>query len=150
MKIVFVCTGNTCRSPMAEGYLKSKNIRDVEVLSFGIFADGSKVSENSAAVMSEIGVDIKDHISRPLDNRIFDADKIYCMSESHASMLSAVGVDKEKIFVLSGGIPDPFGSGMDSYRECRDAIITEIDRLYKLGELYNFEVKNLLENHMIS
>ena len=148
MKIVFVCTGNTCRSPMAEGYLKSKNIRDVEVLSFGIFADGSKVSENSAAVMSEIGVDIKDHISRPLDNRIFDADKIYCMSESHASMLSAVGVDKEKIFVLSGGIPDPFGSGMDSYRECRDAIITEIDRLYKLGELYNFEVKNLLENHI--
>lgn len=150
MKIVFVCTGNTCRSPMAEGYLKSKNIRGVEVLSFGIFADGSSVSENSAVVMAEIGVDINDHISRPLDKRIFDADKIYCMSESHAAMLTGVGVESQKVFVLSSGIPDPFGLDVNAYRDCRDAIISAIDHLVDDGEFYDFSIENLKENHIDS
>lgn len=150
MKIVFVCTGNTCRSPMAEGYLKSKNIRGVEVLSFGIFADGSSVSENSAVVMAEIGVDINDHISRPLDKRIFDADKIYCMSESHAAMLTGVGVESQKVFVLSSGIPDPFALDVNAYRDCRDAIISAIDRLIDDGEFYDFSVENLKKNHIDS
>ena len=57
MNVLFVCTGNTCRSPMAEGYLKSKNLKAVTVRSAGIYADGSPVSENSAAVMEEAGID---------------------------------------------------------------------------------------------
>ena len=58
MNILFVCTGNTCRSPMAEGYLESKNIDGLSVRSRGLAANGEDISENSKAVLAEIGIDM--------------------------------------------------------------------------------------------
>ena len=94
-KIIFVCTGNTCRSPMAEGYLKSKNRKDLEVLSRGLAADGSPVSENSMLSMKELGIDISDHISKQLSFSDVDSSSIFiCMSSSHADVLEGLGLDK--------------------------------------------------------
>ena len=56
MKVLFICTGTTCRSPIAEGYLKSMGYF---VESRGLAADGGSVSENSATVMSEIGIEME-------------------------------------------------------------------------------------------
>lgn len=134
MKIIFVCTGNTCRSPLAEGYLKSKNIPDLQVLSRGLFADGSPVSENSRIVAEESGIDISNHISKQLTNADLDADRFYCMSDSHRQMLLSVGIPQEKIFVLGGGIDDPYGGSIGLYRVCRDEIFTQID-LLSFGEV---------------
>lgn len=118
MKILFVCTGNTCRSPMAEGYIKTLGF-DCE--SRGLAADGSKVSENSATVMSEIGIDISSHISKQLTKGDIDAfDTIICMSKSHADYLQSLGIECE---VLGNGINDPYGGDIDTYRNCRDDII---------------------------
>ena len=66
MNIIFVCTGNTCRSPMAEGYLKSKNIEGLTVISRGVLADGSPISQNSEISMGEIGINLSGHISKQL------------------------------------------------------------------------------------
>ena len=71
MKIIFVCTGNTCRSAMAEGLAKKvvekKNL-DIEVYSAGIFAvNGEHASYNSIAVMKEYDVDIVTHTATPID-----------------------------------------------------------------------------------
>ena len=133
-KVVFVCTGNTCRSPMAEGYLKEKNKKGLEISSRGLAADGSPVSENSAIVMRELGIDISSHISKQMSYT--DAEEnhiIVCMSSSHADVLEALGVDKLKIHVL--GISDPFGGDTDEYRACRDEIIKGIDELIEDGIL---------------
>lgn len=129
MNILFVCTGNTCRSPMAEGYLKNKH-KNIHVKSAGIYADSSPVSPNSAAALQEIGIDISSHISVPLTKDLLDwADKIYCMGNSHLDLLQKF-TDSKKLFVLGRGIFDPFSQDITVYRRCRDEIIKEIDMLF--------------------
>ncbi len=133
MNIIFVCTGNTCRSPMAEYYLKSKNLDNISISSRG-FSGGEKANPNSVAVMQEVGIDIKGHISRQITSDDIDAaDAIICMTESHKQLLAAFGADNNNIFVLSGGISDPFGCDIDTYRVSRDNIFNAIDLLIKDG-----------------
>ncbi len=133
-KIVFVCTGNTCRSPMAEGYLKFKKPSGYEIISRGLAADGSPAANNSTVAMLEKGIDISSHISKQMTYE--DAEKanvIVCMSASHADVLEALGIDKLKCYVL--GISDPYGGDLDTYRRCRDEIIDGIDELCEDGIL---------------
>ena len=133
MNVIFICTGNTCRSPMAEGYLKSKNLDDVTVISRG-FSAGEPANSKSVAVMNEVGIDISNHVSSCItENDIKSADAIICMTESHKQLLIASGYDKNNIYVLSGGIPDPFGCDIDTYRKCRDDIFAGIDKLINDG-----------------
>lgn len=140
MNILFVCTGNTCRSPMAEGYLNSK-YKEHSAKSCGICADNSPVSENSKKVMAEIGIDISCHISAPLTKDLYDwADKIICMSHSHKQMLQSVGIESE---VLGNGISDPFGCDTNTYRQCRDEIAREIDRLFSCFSILPIEYNHI-------
>ena len=133
-KIVFVCTGNTCRSPMAEGYLKSKKTAGYEIISRGLSADGSPAAQNSVNVMLESGIDITSHLSKQMSYADAEgADAIVCMSSSHADLLEALGFDKLKIHVL--GIADPFGGDVDIYRACRDEIFEAVDELIEDGIL---------------
>lgn len=129
MNVIFVCTGNTCRSPMAEYYLKSKNLNDVSVKSRG-FSGGDSANEKSIAVMKEVGIDISNHISKNITaDEVQNADAIICMTESHRQMLLLYGADNSKLYVLGDGIADPFGCDIDTYRTCRDEIFSNIDKL---------------------
>lgn len=131
-KIIFVCTGNTCRSPMAEGYLKSKKRKDLEIVSRGLAADGSAVSKNSALAMKELGIDISNHKSKQLTFADINENSVFvCMSASHSDILEGLGLDKMKIYVL--GILDPYGSDLDTYKACRDEIIAGIDEFIEDG-----------------
>lgn len=140
MKILFVCSGNTCRSPMAEGYLKSLNLPDVEVKSAGISAtEFDTVAENSVAAMKEIGIDISAHSATPLTRELAEAqDKIICMTATHKAILEYSGV-KADISVLGGGISDPYGSDIDTYIVCRNEIIYEIDKLIEKAVIRPFK-----------
>ena len=132
--IVFVCTGNTCRSPMAEGFLKSNKPSGYEIISRGLATDGSPAANNSVNVMLEAGIDITKHISKQMSYTDAErADVIVCMSATHADTLEALGVDKLKCYVL--GIPDPFGGDINLYRECRDNIMQAVDELIEDGIL---------------
>ncbi len=126
--VLFVCTGNTCRSPMAEGYLKHKNLENINVLSAGIFADGSPVSENANQVCKEHNIDISKHISAPLTKQMLDnADYVLCMSKTHKEMIDNLLQEKSKVLVLGGGIPDPYGYDIKTYNECFLKIKSAID-----------------------
>ena len=149
MKVIFVCTGNTCRSPIAEGYLSAQKLPDVTVLSRGLYADGSPISQNSLEVLSEIGIDMSHHISRPLTREDCDcADLIICMSGNHHSSLLQAGIPEEKLMVLCGGIPDPYGGNLTIYRACRDCITNAIDELVKEGAFTPFAIVEPNEKYM--
>lgn len=148
MNILFVCTGNTCRSPMAEGYLESKNLPDLKIESRGFSGEGLPVSENSQKVMAEKGIDISFHKSRQLNlSDIGWADKIIYMSETHKTLLSLYAPE-EKLSVLGGGISDPYGGDIEEYRRCRDEIFYEIDKLEKSGFFSPLYVSAVKHEHI--
>lgn len=135
MKILFVCTGNTCRSPMAEGLfnklLSDKNIKNIECSSAGLFAmTGDEVTPNSVKACERFGVDISSHRARRITDYILDeTDKFVCMTNNHAASLSMY-VPQEKIIVLGGGITDPYGGDLETYMICANSIKTALSEQF--------------------
>ncbi len=144
-RLLIVCTGNTCRSPMAEGIVRDlarQRGLPIEVSSAGIAAmPGDAVSPNAVEALGEIGIDISAHRSSPLRlDTLTSADEIYVMSPSHrAAILDGVRPyctpsEGEKIAgrITVLNVPDPFGGDLEAYRCCRDVLRAYFEK--RLGE----------------
>jgi len=141
IRILFICTGNTCRSPMAEYALRSRFDKNfVKVKSCGTFAaDGIPASENAVKVMKEIGINIIKHRSQRLTDELIEwADIILVMEPSERIDILAFSpfADIKTFFLASFGrgnmpsvIPDPIGEDISVYRDVRDIILTSINRV---------------------
>ncbi|MGC9001782.1 MAG: low molecular weight protein arginine phosphatase [Dictyoglomus sp.] len=137
MKIVFVCTGNTCRSPMAEYLFKDimekMNVYNIELTSAGIFAfEGREPSQFSVKVMLEKGIDISSHRSKRLTiDLVKEASIVYTMTKDQLFILKEMYPNfKNKILTLGEeDIEDPFGLDIEKYREVRDKIEKEIIKI---------------------
>ena len=146
MKILFVCTGNTCRSPMAEGILNSiaeKEKLDIVSESAGISAfPGDEVSRNAVKAAEKFGCDISSHRARRVNSYMIDeADLVVCMTQSHKNALSPF-VPSEKLIAFSD-IPDPYGTDEGVYSECAERIYEQIQRL--LGSLTSVFIRPMTE-----
>lgn len=132
MKILFVCTGNTCRSPMAEGIFRKmvadKKIDNVECASAGLFAmTGDEAAQNAIRACERFKVDISAHRARRITAYILDeTDKFVCMTSEHAASLSMY-VPGEKITVLGEGVPDPYGGDLETYIKTANYIKTALE-----------------------
>ena len=125
VRILFVCTGNTCRSPMAAAIMLELD-PDAQTRSRGLAVFSAQpASLEARAVMEERGLDISAHMSAPVTPEDIEwADAVYGLTEAHAQALaSRFPQHVQKIRALpGGGVGDPFGGSADVYRVCARAI----------------------------
>jgi protein-tyrosine phosphatase len=137
--LLFVCTGNTCRSPMAERLMadRCKNLPGWTFSSAGIFADaGAPPSPPAVEALREVGIDLTGHRARPVTPALIrDADLILAMTQTHSDLLTQIdpaAANKTRTLHSYGSekpgadIMDPFGGGIDTYRIARDEITSAL------------------------
>ncbi len=137
-KVLFVCTGNTCRSPMAEIIFNNTAIRKgiaAHAQSAGLCTiEGLLINDKSKEALLDLGLESDFFRSADiydLDLSIFDL--IIGMTKEHLTQLYDMGVDAEKVRMLnenSGGVADPYGGSIAVYKACRDEIVNSLEEIF--------------------
>lgn len=146
--ILFVCTGNTCRSPLAEVLCKRMlaerlgcaetelSVRGFEIGSAGLAAVGGlPAAEEAQVIARELGVDLSQHHSRMISPEMIrdaaEGGEIVTMTTNHQrTLMQVVGEGTVLIRTLGDGedIPDPIGGDRDVYRQCAETIQAHLQR----------------------
>ena len=155
MNVLFVCSGNTCRSPIAEEVAddavdRSTRLKDLEFGSAGTFAcEGEPATDEAIEVMQEVGLDLEKHKSRQFNKDLAAwADIILAMEARHIEEMEAMAPEHDaKMHTLLGyaagidgypgetgyDITDPYREPIEEYRKARDqiteAVVKVLDRI---------------------
>ncbi len=148
--ILFVCTANQCRSPMAEYLMKARLGDDPrwEVKSAGTVAcDGAPASRSAVQAMADLGIDAAGHVSSALSRELVDSSCIIvAMTRTHMDMIVAEFPDAADRCFLMGSfaaddnvedVVDPVGMSVDVYRSTRDEIAGRLGHLIAFLEKYD-------------
>jgi len=144
-QILFVCTGNTCRSSMAkaifDNFTQKESIADLKAESAGTAAlDGMRASDRAIEVMKEMGIDLSSHRSKKINEQIVDESSlILTMTRMHKmQVLNEYPRSQGKVYTLkefadakeglSKDIGDPFGQSVEVYRNCANEIKAALEK----------------------
>jgi protein-tyrosine-phosphatase len=144
MRILFVCTGNTCRSAIAEAIARKviieRGLGDVEIVSAGTSAwDGAPASDGALLVGMERALDLSTHRAQTLTRDLVrDADLVLAMGPHHLERIEALGgggksyllTDFASRGVSARPINDPIGGELDLYRATADDLEDEVRRVF--------------------
>jgi len=147
MNILFVCTGNTCRSPMAAAIMNKlaiENGLDVRIESAGLFAaEGEPASPEAIEALKKYDIDLSDHRSQQITPELIEkSDLIITMTEAHKLVLQDVAKEKTvtvcELAGLDDEIDDPFGGDLEDYIETADKLYIALTQISdKLEEIQN-------------
>ena len=144
MKIMFICTGNICRSAMAHRMLEKKakeQNKNIEVYSCGLWAyDGNHPTDEGITTMKDYGIDLSTHRATYIENSpIEEMDVILCATKNHKQNVIIMYPElKDKVFTMKeyAGYPDydldiqdPWGYGLDVYKNCAKEIEICIEKI---------------------
>jgi protein-tyrosine-phosphatase len=133
--ILFVCTGNTCRSPMAQELMRMKlNLfgkRRYVVSSAGTGAiDGEPASKNAQAALKGIGLDLSSHKSRKLTPELAQkADLVVGLTQNHAKRVRELAPGVKVTTISDKDVCDPFGRDEATYSQCALEIGRALDKM---------------------
>jgi protein-tyrosine-phosphatase len=143
MNLLFVCSGNTCRSPMAEALARKiaarRGIEDLNVSSAGTNAwDNVPATDEALLVGMERDIDLTGHRARKLTPAIVsEADLIFVMTPGHLEQVKQLGgrgkvhvIDEYASGAANQGVADPYGGDLEAYRHTADVLERELEKLF--------------------